>query len=227
MPGLRVDPFQDGERMKVLELFAGTRSIGRAFERKGHDVFSIDYCRDFEGMSLYADIGELTAEDILEKFGHPNVIWASPCCVTYSVAGIRYHRKPDPATGRWILPADTYAAFCDRTNEHLIELIRELDPEIWFIENPKGNLQHMPFMQPLNGFKNDVCYCQYGDRRKKPTNIWTNADISFLVCPGATCGHWRSKGGASDLVHGSKSRGVIPEGFCDYIVSECERLYND
>lgn len=60
--------------MKVLELFAGTRSIGKAFEAKGHEVFSIEWDKDFENINLYADIGKVTTEEILQKFGRPDVI---------------------------------------------------------------------------------------------------------------------------------------------------------
>lgn len=42
--------------MKVLELFAGTRSICKAFEARGHEVFSVEWNKDFENIDLYADI---------------------------------------------------------------------------------------------------------------------------------------------------------------------------
>lgn len=79
--------------MKVLELFAGTRSISKAFEARGHEVFSVEWDKHFENIDLYADILNVTAEDILEKFGKPDVIWASPDCTTFSIAAISHHRR--------------------------------------------------------------------------------------------------------------------------------------
>lgn len=79
--------------MKVLELFAGTRSIGRAFEARGHEVFSVEWDKQFDKIDLYADVLTVTAEDVLRMFGRPDVIWASPDCTTYSLAAISHHRR--------------------------------------------------------------------------------------------------------------------------------------
>ena len=72
--------------LKILELFAATRSIGRPFEARGHKVYSVEWSKDFENIDLHADIGTLTAEQILRDFGQPDVIWASPDCTTFSIA---------------------------------------------------------------------------------------------------------------------------------------------
>lgn len=104
--------------MKILELFAGTRSIGKAFEEKGHEVFSVDWDKAFKGIDLYTDIGKLSAEEIIDRFGHPDVIWASPDCTSYSVAAISRHRRKNKTTGS-LDPISEYANFCDSVNQHL------------------------------------------------------------------------------------------------------------
>ena len=224
--------------MKVLELFAGTRSIGKAFEAHGHEVFSVEWDKDFENIDLYADIGQITAQDILEKFGHPDVIWASPDCSTYSIAGIHNHRRQNPQTGE-LEPISDYAKFCDEVNRHVIQLIKELKPKYYFIENPRGGMRKMPWMQDLPRYT--VTYCQYGDTRMKPTDIWTNhpnpcfkppcknGDACHVPSPrGSTLRNAKKNGihfvdvGSTYALRNAMDRARIPKQLCEHIVTICE-----
>lgn len=215
--------------MKVLELFAGTRSIGKAFEVRGHEVYSVEWNKDFENINLYADIGTVTAEQILRDFGKPDVIWASPDCSTYSVAAISKHRHREPNGN--LSPKTEYAKFCDSVNEHVIELIKQLNPTYYFIENPVGGLRKMNFMQELSRYT--VTYCQYDlekplhERRMKPTDIWTNhPNPQFKPrCKNGDPCHVRAPRGAktgTQGMKGSKERSVIPKELCEHIVDICE-----
>lgn len=214
---------------KLLELFAGTRSISKAFEAKGWATYSVEWDKKFKNISLYADISTLTADQIIELCeGAPNVIWASPDCTTYSVAGISHHRKLIDGE---IVATSEYAQFCDRTNKHVLELIEELAPQYFFIENPRGALRKMPFMvdfENRTGAKRyTVTYCQYGDDRQKPTDIWTNhpAPMFKPACkPGANC-HVKAPRGSRTGTQGLKGkidRAVIPAPLCEHIVNICD-----
>ena len=218
-----------GDDMKILELFAGTRSIGKSFEKRGHEVFSVEWNTNFENIDLYADIAELTAQDILSKFGKPDVIWASPDCTTFSIAAISHHRKKNPITGN-LDPVSPYAQFCDRVDKHCIELIKELNPKFWFIENPRGGMRKMDFMQDLPRYT--VTYCQYGDARMKPTDIWTNhPNPKFKPCchNGDSC-HTPAPRGSKTGTQGLKNsidRSRIPEQLCEHIVDICEEYISE
>lgn len=213
--------------MKLLELFAGTRSVGKAFEKRGHKVFSVEWNKDFENIDLYDDILNVTSQQILDCFGRPDVIWASPDCSTFSIAAISHHRIKNPMTGSLDAVSD-YAKFCDKVNRHVLQLINELDPKYFFIENPRGGLRKMGYMQDL--LRYTVTYCQYGDARMKPTDIWTNHPAPNFrpMCHNGDSCHTAAPRGSKTGTQGlknSKERAKIPEQLCDHIAKICEVDY--
>ncbi len=156
--------------MKLLELFAGSRSVWKVAEKLWYEVFSVDYVW-YKNIDLEQDIETLTPQQIPWI---PDVIWASFDCTTYSIAAVSYHRS------NTITPISEYANKCDRVNTSTIKLIKyylKLNPKLkFYIENPVGMLRKMPFM--LEFHRETVWYCQYWDTRAKPTDIFTN-DLSF------------------------------------------------
>lgn len=145
----------ESKQLKVLELFAGSRSVGRAAEELGMEVFSVDW-EKYEGINLSIDIEDMKLSDVPFV---PDFVWASPDCTTYSIAAVSSHRRNRTE------PVSEYAIKCDNVNQHWISLIKkwlEINPNmVFFIENPRGMLRHMPFMQEFN--RHTVWYCFTGD----------------------------------------------------------------
>ena len=67
---------------RLLELFCGTKSIGRAFEAAGWEVVSLDIVSKFEPTILC----DIRSWDYLFPPGHFDMVWASPVCTEYSRA---------------------------------------------------------------------------------------------------------------------------------------------
>lgn len=217
--------------IKVLELFAGTRSVSKAFEKRGHETFSVEWDKQFENIDIYDDVNNVTAEDILERFGHPDVVWISSDCTSYSVAALGKHRRKNKETGE-LDPITDYARFCDSTNKYVIsEFIKKLNPKFFFWENPRGGLRTMSFMQEFPRYT--VTYCQYttdlplSQRRMKPTDIWTNHPNPKFKPPcknGDKCHAPAPRGARTGTqgIKGSVERSKIPTQLCEHIVDICE-----
>ena len=206
--------------IKVLELFAGSKSIGKAAEELGYDVFSSDL-KAFEGINYAVDILDFDINKVPFK---PDIIWASPPCTSYSIAAISHHR---PTNGN----LSDFALKSDKMVNKVFEIIKELKPKYWYVENPRGALRKQDFM--INVPKTTVWYCKYGDKRAKPTDIWTNNLRSLLNPDGwqprpechngnKNCHHESSPRGSRTGTQGLSNnyeRSKIPHELCIEILS--------
>jgi len=190
--------------MKTIELFAGTGSFSKVAEQRGHSIFRVELDKDFEA-EIHADILKISEKDLP---GDIDILWASPPCTCFSVASIgrswigNYHpKRTETALGM---------AYVLKT----LELIKKIQPKYWFIENPRGVLRKMAFMDGLH--RNTVTYCQYGDNRMKPTDIWTNCEswTPRPMCKNGSPCHIAAPRGSKTGTQGLKNakyRAIVPK----------------
>jgi len=210
--------------MKIIEFFAGSRSISTRAEELGIETFCVDF-EPFEGIDLVADIEFLTVDDFPFI---PDAAWFSPPCQTYSVAAFQYHRYG-------IEPKSNFAKKSDRVLANVVKLIKgflERNPKfVFWIENPVGMMRKMPVMQQFK--RATVNYCRYGDMRMKPTDIWSNGIYSHFnktgwkprpLCKKSNpdCHHDKSPRGSHDKgTNGLKNhyeRSKVPPELCREIL---------
>ena len=208
--------------MKVLELFAGTASFSNVAKARGHQTFTTDIDPQFE-CDATCDINEF---DWFARgndgFKWPNIVWASPPCETFSVASIGTHWGG--GVGAYEPKTVEAKKGIDRVLD-AIDIINYLKPRAWIIENPRGVLRKMPFMRI--GRRYTVSYCQYGDTRMKPTDLWSNVeDLEFKpMCKnGDPCHEAAPRGSKTGTqgIKGYRDRSRVPAELRESILIQLE-----
>ena len=149
--------------MNILELFCGTKSIGKCCDKLGWNSVSVDMEKKFNPTHL-CNIMDFDYKQYPKDYF--DIVWSSPPCTEYSKAKSRGIRDIDGANKIVI-----------RT----IEIINYFNCEYWFIENPQtGKLKDQSFMKDFNFVDGD--YCMYGKEYRKRTRFWTNKDCKLKLC---------------------------------------------
>lgn len=209
----------------ILELFSGTQSISNVFKENKWNTFTIENDPYFSDITTWiADISKISAKDIIEKMDEPPmVIWASPPCTAFSIAAISRNWKQENGL---LLPKSEKAIEAIQLVKNTLQIIEEINPLYYFIENPRGALRKQEFMQHLPRYT--VTYCQYEDTRMKPTDLWTNHENpNFLpMCKNGDPCHISAPRGSATGTQGLKNareRSRIPKKLCEHIFNLCHK----
>lgn len=204
--------------MYTIELFAGTKSFSQVASLHGAITFTSDYDETFN-TDYSVDIMKFDISQVTFK---PDVVWASPPCETFSVASLGHHWTG----GKGAYEPKTQACIdgIERVKKTL-EIIKELKPKYWIIENPRGVLRKMPFMNTEGIYRYTVTYCQYGDTRMKPTDLWSNVpDLVFKpMCKNGMPCHVSAPRGSRTGTQGIKTykdRSRVPQELCADILKQ-------
>jgi hypothetical protein len=207
--------------MKILELFAGSRSFGKIAEKMNFSVFSTDI-NNFEKIDYVVDILNF---DVKKIPFIPDVIWASPPCTCFSVASIGKHWEINgkPKTDNAINAIEIV-----KKTIFIIDYFLKKNSElIYFVENPRGKLRKLKY---VNFFEKGytITYCQYGDNRMKPTDIWTNSKNwkPKPICKNGDKCHISAPRGSKTGTQGLKNayeRSKLPELLCKEILQSIKK----
>ncbi len=214
--------------MKILELFSGTESFSKVARERGHECFTVDMDRSFKP-DLCIDILDFDISMLPRRFKNPDVIWASPPCTTFSVSSIRHYWE----NGK---PKNEKTLHGIEIVKKTIEIIKQLNPHFFIIENPRGMLRKQDVVQELK--RDTVTYCQYGLSTQKPTDLWNNLSWNPrpMCKPGADCHEKASRGARAGVQginnsfsnlgsRGKVARAIVPPELCLEIIKHCENSH--
>ena len=207
--------------MKVLELFAGSRSFSKVAEEMGMETFTTDI-KDFDNIDYVVDILDFVPMKVPFE---PDIIWASPPCTYFSVASIGKHWYKDHT------PKTEQAKLGVKIIKCTLDIIKYFKPKYFFIENPRGKLRKLDVIKGYG--RTTVTYCQYGDKRMKPTDIWSNHIADWFdtdawkprpMCKNGMPCHESAPRGSKTGTQGLKGnyeRSIVPYELCKEILNSC------
>lgn len=205
--------------MNVLDLFSGLGGWSSPFREAGHPTFTIELSRAFPA-NAHIDAGNVSGVLAVLPW-RPDIILASPPCTSFTTMTMGRNwthdgqpRTPTAVEGRRLVLAT-------------IRIIAALRPAFWIIENPRARLRTLDL---LEGFeRRTVTYCQLGEDRMKPTDLWGVFPPSLSLPPvcrnGSPCHIAAPRGSRTGTQGGvdSARAALIPRRLAELVRDAAER----
>jgi hypothetical protein len=173
-----------GRKLKILELFKGTGSVGKAARRRGMDVRSLDFLEKYKP-DILADMLTWDYKKWAGEGWVPDLIWASPPCNTFSPLAYPLKERNTKTATPYSARAKQGTQILYRTLE-AIKFFKSKNPNLLFvIENPRGMMRMDAKMKQIP--METTTYCAYGDFKRKPTDFWNNLPNGLTLKPLGPC----------------------------------------
>ncbi len=177
-------------RLLVIDLCSGLDGWTQAFIERGHDCVGIEKEASLKPV-IEGDVRQMEGRArallsaLVEPGWMPDAILASPPCEGFSIATVSKMWEPQPDGS--FKPKHSTARIGLEVLNACLGIISELQPQYWWLENPRAMMRRMP---QLRGFRHaEITQCSYGRLAAKATDLWGRFPDTWLPRPFCNADH--------------------------------------
>lgn len=210
--------------MRLLEIFCGTKSMGKVFEKNDWEVISIDIEKKFKP-TICIDVLEWDYKSF-DKNYFDHIHFSPPCIYMSQMQSTWYGRYKGTGDNKYLFTEDILKEQLkesDKLLHKINEIIDYFDNITFTIENPYHNQFNNIIKRNILNYDYVICdYCMYDYPIKKPTVFYNNFNLKLNRCDKSHI-HTRLE----KLCAGSNSRleerYKLPEKLCEHIYNSIKK----
>jgi len=211
--------------MRLLEVFCGTKSVGKIFEKNDWEVISIDIEEKWKP-TICIDVLEWDYKTFDKNYFN-HIHFSPPCIYMSQQQQTWYGRYKGKGNNKYLFTKELHIELLkesDKLLHKINEIIDYFDNITFTIENPYHTKFNNITKRNILNYDYVVCdYCMYGSLIKKPTVFYNNFNLKLNRCDKShTHTPYKIFCGGSNTPKDNVFR--IPEKLCEEIFRSVEIL---
>ena len=210
--------------MRLLEIFCGTKSMGKVFEKNGWEVISIDIEKKWKP-TICIDVLEWDYKSF-DKNYFDHIHFSPPCIYMSQVQQSWYGRYKGRGDNKYLFTEEIHKERLkesDKLLHKINEIIDYFDNITFTIENPYHTKFNNITKRNILNYDYVVCdYCMYDYPIKKPTVFYNNFNLKLNRCDKShTHTKWEKFYGGGNSILDERYR--LPEKLCEHIYNSIKK----
>ena len=210
--------------MRLLEIFCGTKSMGKVFEKNDWEVISIDIEKKWKP-TICIDVLEWNYKTFDKNYFN-HIHFSPPCIYMSQLQQSWYNRYKGRGDNKYLFTEKIHREQLEESDKllHKInEIIDYFDNITFTIENPYHTKFNNITKRNILNYDYVVCdYCMYDYPIKKPTVFYNNFNLKLNRCDKShTHTKWEKFCGGGNSILDERYR--LPEKLCEHIYNSIKK----